>query len=632
MGEAVEVGILLVALQIAQLGVVALTVSAADHVRKTGGAERRHEGAPVVEELVAPAAKRAVDSERAEDLLLLGQHPPVVRCPDPVEIWRRQTQHTVFAENPAAFSQKCQGVAVMKMLDEMLGKDVRNIIKWKTPRDVENLIDTRVGRIVDVHPPGQVMRAASDVKSHGRYDVTRKRQVRARTSAVAVLMWGVAIIAAAQSDPYARAESLAAERQFDAAEAEYRQQLASRPGDWRLRLGLARVILWDGRYREADREFAALLAERPASTDAMLGYAQAAYWNGDFRRAEKRYRRLLDADRGNADATKVLADLERLSEPRYEVQANYLDDSQPYRGSALLATVSWFSDPLTRWDVIGSTGRMTGGDRAAASLGAGLSVTFPRLQSTVEARAVQFRFPAGETAPMGELSVTRRLPGQSAVVVSARRTPLLGTRSSVDAHASATQYSLAWRRDTSERWLAAASIHGVRYSDDNEGTGADAWFLAPLIWRDRAKLSAGLSAAWRDTELDRFRFTTFRSHQQPTGLWNYTFTGVYDPYWTPQQLKEGRIVVVAELARFKVHADGGVAKDRAVGFGPPGGTTPTPLFIFPQTLDRSFRPWRVGLELTWPLASRIELRARYRHDVTAFYRANEFEASLGGRL
>ncbi|HEU4523285.1 MAG TPA: tetratricopeptide repeat protein, partial [Thermoanaerobaculia bacterium] len=87
------------------------------------------------------------------------------------------------------------------------------------------------------------------------------------------------------ADPYTRAEALAAERQFDQAEIEYRSQLETRPQDWRLRLGLARVILWDGRYAEAEDHFSALLADRPADVNALLGYAQAAYWWGDFRAA-----------------------------------------------------------------------------------------------------------------------------------------------------------------------------------------------------------------------------------------------------------------------------------------------------------------------------------------------------------
>jgi hypothetical protein len=447
---------------------------------------------------------------------------------------------------------------------------------------------------------------------------------------ILIVLLGLPVAAWGQ-DPF-RAEELAAARRFDEAEREYRRALGARPQDWRLRLGLARVILWDGRYREAERAFAAMLDERPRDVDALLGYAQAAYWSGDFRSARNRYERLREADPANAEAIKALSDIALLSAPRYEVTATHRDDSQPYRVSMMRAQFSYFSDPLVRWDVVGGTGDVSDGESRIATVGAGVSAAFPRLRSTVEGRLERFRFPDGFHAAIGEVAVTRDLPGHSKLGLSARKTPLLGTASSVAHHETTTQLSVSWRRDPAARWLAAVSAQVLDYSDGNSGTGADAWVVAPVFSRGTFMLRAGLSGAWRDTELDRFRFTTFRSEQESPGVWRYTYTGVYDPYWTPHELKEARVVVVAEIPRLKIHADAGYARDRALGFGPRTGSTPTPLFIDPQMQGRSFRPWRAGAELHWPIAARIDVRARYVHEVTAFYRANEFEASLGGRL
>ena len=281
-------------------------------------------------------------------------------------------------------------------------------------------------------------------------------QIRMWFLVVALLaVVGVPVAAQAAEDPYHLPETLAAARRFDEAEAEYRRELREWPQDWRLRLGLARVILWDGRYREADHEFAALLAERPSDPNALLGYAQAAYWNGDFRRARRRYERLREVDPGHAEANKVLSDIALLTAPGYEVGATHRDDSQPYRVSMMRAKVSYFSDPLVRWDLIGGVGDVSDGESSMASVGAGVSATFPWLRSTVAASGERFRFPDGFNATVGEVAVTRSLPARSALVVSARCTPLLGTAFSVDDHEMVTQYSISWRRDPAERWLAA---------------------------------------------------------------------------------------------------------------------------------------------------------------------------------
>lgn len=440
------------------------------------------------------------------------------------------------------------------------------------------------------------------------------------------------MVARAAEDPHAVAERLSAERRFEEAAAVYRAALVRQPGEWRLRLGLARTTLWQGRYAEADRHFAGLLSERPGDAAALTGYAQAAYWSGDFRRARQRYRRLLALHPADAEAQRVLGDLEVLTAPRYEVTAGHRDDSQPFRLSTAQTVASYFSDPLTRWDLRLGGGRADGGEESIASIGAAVSVGLPRLRTTVDARAERFRFPDGEAANIGALSFTTSLPGKSAIVVSIDRSPLLGTATAAASHPTATHYSLSWRRDPSERWLSAASVSRVDFFDGNEGRSADAWALAPVYTRGSLNLRAGLSAAWRDTEDDRFRFTRFSSRQLAADRWEYTFSGVYDPYWTPHDLREGRLIVTAETPRLKVQADGGYARDRAVGFGPRSGPTPSPLFIFPHVLERSFRPWRAGAELKLPLTRRVVLRARYRHDVTAFYRANEIEATLAGRL
>ena len=105
-----------------------------------------------------------------------------------------------------------------------------------------------------------------------------------------------------------------------------------------------------------------------------------------------------------------------------------------------------------------------------------------------------------------------------------------------------------------------------------------------------------------------------------------------DPYWTPLDLRELRAVVTYEWRRLKLQADGGIAQDRARSFGPGGGPTPTPFFTFPVVIDRTFHPWRASAEWSVPFGARIELRGRIRHEVTSFYRVNEIEASLGGRL
>lgn len=442
-----------------------------------------------------------------------------------------------------------------------------------------------------------------------------------------VFALGVTVSAAAQADLWSRAESLAWDRKFEEAEAEYRAQLQAQPRHWRLRLGLARVLLWSAQYREAEHAFRGLLAERSGDEDALLGFAQTAYWSGDLRAARHRFHDVLRHHPGNAEALKALAELQEMSAPRYDVRAAATEDSQPFDTLTTHLRVSYFSDPATRWDVLGRFGSVDGGQSNARSFGGAVSTTLTRLHVGVGASAEAFRFPNEETKLLGSVRLSRRTPWRGNLTAGIERAPLLATATSVDDAATVTRSFLSWEREVATGVLAAVHLHRFDYFDDNHGLGADGWVLAPVAGAFRA----GLSAAWRDTDEVRFRFTGFRSEARGNAF-HYDYTGVYDPYWTPLDLREVRAVVMYQWKGLKLQADGGIARDRARSFGPGGGPTPTPFFTFPVVIDRTFHPWRASAEWTVPLGGRVELRSRIRHEVTSFYRLNEIEASLGGRL
>ena len=382
------------------------------------------------------------------------------------------------------------------------------------------------------------------------------------------------------------------------------------------------MLLWSGRYDDADRAFRDLLLERPGDGDALLGFAQAAYWSGDLRAAQRRYRDLARREPDHEEATRALADLATLSRPQYEAGAIGSDDSQPYDTFRTDVRASFFSDPLTRWDVIARAGSVEGGEDSIRALGGGFSTTLP-FRIGLAAEIESFRFPNGETKMLGSVSAGSPTPWRGTFTIGVERAPLLATAAAVDDAATATRTFVSWQRDHS----LAVNVDRVGYSDDNAGRGVDGWFLVPIA----GTLRAGASAAWRDTDETRFFFTGF--HAEPVaGGYRYVYTGEYDPYWTPLDLREVRAIVAWHWRWLKLQADGGWAKERATSFGPASGPNPTPGFTFPIEYERTFRPWRASAEIAIPVSGRVELRARYRHEVTSFYRANEFEASVGGRL
>jgi tetratricopeptide (TPR) repeat protein len=433
------------------------------------------------------------------------------------------------------------------------------------------------------------------------------------------------------------AQTLAWNKEFAQAESAYRAGLLRWPEDTELRSGLAQVLLWSNRFREGERLFARLVRERPEDNAALLGAAQGAYWSGDYRSAMRRFETLVQRDPANADALRALGELRALMRSRYDVRGQYASDTQPLRRTVAVARFGFFSDPLTHWDVRGSAGAMEHENRDLGVRSVGLSgtTTIPSMRTTVSAGIDRQWFDDGSAENLANASVSWKV-GREIVALTFDQFTLLGTASAIERRESASRISLAWRHDRERGLQAAATAHALRYTDDNDGFGADIYALQPLLRRGSMTLRGGLSAAWRDSREDRFRFTGFQSEQRTDGLFDYSFSGVYDPYWTPNDLSEGRVIAsiesVSSRAQFRIQADGGYARERARGFGPAFDVTPSPTFTFPITLSRTYNPWRVSAELTIPINQRIEFRARARREATAFYNVNEFEASLGGYL
>ncbi len=94
----------------------------------------------------------------------------------------------------------------------------------------------------------------------------------------------------------------AAEReQYQLAEAEYREAIDRRPGQWRARLGLAKVLLEQERYAEAQRELEVVYAVRPNDPEVLDLLGEAMVGSGDVERMTAELRHVAEDRQGVAD-------------------------------------------------------------------------------------------------------------------------------------------------------------------------------------------------------------------------------------------------------------------------------------------------------------------------------------------
>jgi tetratricopeptide (TPR) repeat protein len=374
----------------------------------------------------------------------------------------------------------------------------------------------------------------------------------------------------ATADDLQRAQELAWAKQFAESEALYRRIVASDPSP-AARLGLARVVLWQGRYPEAIRLFAQL-----DGVDALEGRATAEYWSGDYRSAARSFRRVLELDPKRELARTSLAEIASTMVPSQRILVDGSTDDQPLEVIRTRVAATFFSDPLTKWVA------EAGGYDAASTSGTFASIANETKVNrlTFSGSVGVFTWPDGVRRPIASAGVRR-----GSLALRVERQPELATATSLDDHIASTTTTLRWEHD--RNWLAAAEVFHRAYSDDNAGSGFSAYALAP-IRRGAWTFWGGAAVSARDTEESRF------------------FAGRYDPYWTPENLVEGRAVIAVERGGLKFHADAGRARDRG----------------------RTYTPWRAGLDAGIALPADLRFEAGIEHSSTVDYRVTSFHASL----
>lgn len=411
------------------------------------------------------------------------------------------------------------------------------------------------------------------------------------------------------------AERLAWEKRFAEAEAMYRQMQSVEA-----KLGLARVVMWQGRYAEAIALF-----DQLEGIEALEGRATAEYWSGDLRSAARDFRRVLAIDPNREFARTSLREIESTARPSQRITVGGMQDDQPLDAMRAEIASTFFTDPLTRWTATAGTYHLDAG-RIGETSGQYVALENETRvgQFTFGGSLGMFEFPDGVRRPIGSASVRHRN-----LTLRIDRREEIASATSLRTHAASTTATLLWSHDGD--WIGAAELSHRRYFDDNRGNAAIAYAVVPVFRGGAWTLWGGASAAARDTDESRFRMTALSSTRDGN-FFRYQYRGEYDPYWSPDNLLEGRLVVALERRAsrggVKLHADGGRARDRGRAFGPDAGPGPFPASPFTFAFDRTYHPWRAGLAADFALTPRWRIEAGVERGVTVDYRSTSVHAAL----
>lgn len=427
------------------------------------------------------------------------------------------------------------------------------------------------------------------------------------------------------------AETLAWNKEFGEAAQHYGDLAQLDAADREPLLGLARVRLWQGRYGEARRLFRILLERDRDDLDAAEGSATAAYWSGDYRTAQRELRNLAARDPGRESVRRGLTELRLASAGSIRFTAEERRDDQPLKRTRSELSARYFTDPLTRWDASLGAYRIDSFEKQATApfALAENETTFPSVRLTLRTSVGGLKTPDGRSHFIGGFSLRMNLPMHSSLTAGVAQREVLTNATTL--FPTVRTAGIRWTHEG--QWLASLGGETLTWSDRNQGAGVDGYLLVPLFTRGGWTIRTGASTAWRNTDESRFYITSI-SAQRQGDIFRYSYEGAYNPYWTPHDFREGRIIAVVERriggsGLVKLQADSGFVRDRAVGFGPALGPLSFPAATGRAFFDREYRPRRAEISARTPLRKGFFVESSFEHSKTAWYESNSIHASVG---
>lgn len=453
--------------------------------------------------------------------------------------------------------------------------------------------------------------------------------------------------AAADTSTVARARGLTEAGEYGAAAELLEGYLEDHPGQARVRWLYARTLYWDGRIERAEEAYERALTALPEVPELRVEYGRFLVEIGRPGRARGVLAPALSRARragrpaAGAEARELLSRAARATAPSVTLGTGYRDDSQPLRDAGVDLEVGVPLGPRTAVTFRGEARQLdagTGDWRRVAGGELGLEVDWPGPART-RAAAGRLRHGGGDRAGWtGEAELALDLGRDVTLAGSGERWNYRYTLASLDTALFVETASVRLRRERPAGWGGELGGRLDRFPDGNLVQSAHLWLLAP-VWAEGGD-AFRLGYAVRVADADDNTFRPVESRVPPAGGPAADGGGVYDPYYTPEEVL-AHSAVAALLVRpspaVLLALDGAVGihatetAPRATAGGTDGATV--------EFVDRDYRPWRVSGRLRAELSpsNAVELEAGHRED--AFFRVFEgsvrwthwFTAALPGR-
>ncbi len=463
------------------------------------------------------------------------------------------------------------------------------------------------------------------------------------------------------TDTFKLADRYIAKKRFRRAARLYAAYHRDHPGDVNVVWKLAQVKLWMSNNRQSNEAYKEALKLNPKNDNLNLNYihslldmgklgeagsrltdmelagkdypdmsllrAKLSYYQGDFKKAAAYMKKDLKLENNNPESQELNDMIEMARSPLVAADVSYLTDDQPL--SVLISTIkaeAYFHKYATFY-IIADEYHFTQGTGADAPwVRIGDKLFFPDAGIHMNIGAGVVRFPVkNQTAWSGNIAFNKKISSQFDADLSLDHVPYLDTKSSVDSDVSATRFAamLNWH---ARGWNAQAAFLNSTYEDNNNVYGVYAWVLAPLARFTGGQLQGGYSVSYSNSTESAYKPVLPLSELIANYPVNPTVGGIYDPYFSPNELFTNSVLLSLSLHPSKVVS---INLSGDVGYG----TISNPYLYLSNGgaansvvnrgfSNESFVPANATAALNFHVARTWTISARYTYHNSYFFSSN----------
>jgi tetratricopeptide (TPR) repeat protein len=436
-----------------------------------------------------------------------------------------------------------------------------------------------------------------------------------------------------------RGQALYWSNDFDATLLYFRTAIKNNPNADVLKMDFGRILFEMNRLDEARRVLTDYRKSAQEDVEAEIILGTIAYWQG--KRPGKAFRYLnpvLLKYPANRRTAELADEIHQATSPYIKISPGYYSDSQPLQTLNLAADAGFYQSsllqPTLQVQARNLSIRAESVSHRAESVQLGNTFSFLKIKTVAITKAGVFkRSWTNGVFLTGGLELNQKLSKTITISGSLERSPYLYTVRSLSTGVMQTNYTASLGREAMNRWSGKAAYNLQQFKDHNQVKSFSIWFLMPVVKSFSLKVDLGYAFYIADSK--RNAYVNDKSLSEITSRYypGYTITGVYDPYFTPQNQQIHSVLgnltfIPTRSLKFSIKSNTGLYAlvDNPYFFL--DYDKGHQLALYKGYHPLKYFPFEIRTAVSWALSKKIVLEGEYLYRKTVFFNSNSVSAGL----